>query len=269
MDILILAAGRGERMRVAYPYPKPLVPVHGTPMIIRLLYTLLTYISFHKIFIVVRPEDEPLFQRELQRYFPREHNLQKWVFVRQEERHGYGTAAGVQAFIQSVPDIQDHVLILNSDTPMLTPKSLEKMLTSTRDAELCVGTVFIKNPKGYGRIIREDNSIMIVEQKEIPDGHEWNDIHEVNTGIYIVHRSLLNKVDTIIECVITHEKKLTDICDLTDSITTFNQFSEVEIMNINTPLDRNFAENILKKQRDDTLDRILYNLVASSTRTST
>jgi len=259
MDIIILAAGRGERMRQAFPYPKPLVPIHGVPMIIRLIDTLFTSrLIIGRVYIVIRKDDEPLFQKEVSRYFPRI-SPQKIRWIHQEEKaDGYGTGAGVHAVLRSGDEMSERILILNSDTPLLTARSIEGIATSGAEVSLCVGTVFLKDPRGYGRIVRSVNgTIQIVEQKEITDGHEWETINEVNTGIYVVCRDVFHQLKEITPCPVINEKKLTDICRLSRNTITYGRFSEREVLNVNSPTDRNYAEHLLMKERDDTIDRLL------------
>jgi 2-C-methyl-D-erythritol 4-phosphate cytidylyltransferase len=63
IHVVILAAGRGERMRAAFPgIPKSLVPLDHTPMLVRLLRTLQSSVlEVNAITIVVRPEEKDLF----------------------------------------------------------------------------------------------------------------------------------------------------------------------------------------------------------------
>lgn len=260
IQVILLAAGRGERMRASFPYPKALVPIHGVPMIVRLLQTLLgSRLILENIVIVVRPEDEALFRGELPRYLPR---FRRFVFVVQESCDGYGTASGVQAVLRAGVPLADRIMIMNSDTPFLSAESLEKMASSSMTADLCLGTAFIEG-RGYGRVIRSGDSVRIMEQKEIdllPEGHEWRDICEANTGVYLVTPPLLKRVGEIVECSVTREKKLTDLCALAGSVSLIPGFSGREVLNINSPLDRNYAEYLLSKERDDMIDSFFFRL---------
>jgi bifunctional N-acetylglucosamine-1-phosphate-uridyltransferase/glucosamine-1-phosphate-acetyltransferase GlmU-like protein len=262
IQVIILAAGRGERMRSAFPYPKALVPINGIPMIVRLLQTLLgSRLIIENILIVVRPEEEALFREEMSRYFPRARRL-RWVV--QQPCDGYGTASGVQAVLRSGEPLADRVMIMNSDTPFLSAGSLEKMASSTdATTDLCVGSVFVEG-RGYGRVVRSGDTVRIVEQKEIdilPEDHEWRGVCEANTGVYLARGAFLGQAREIVECPVTHEKKLTDLCGLARSVRVFSGFSALEVLNVNSPLDRNYAEYILSKERNDLIDSFFFRLL--------
>lgn len=265
IHVVILAAGRGERMRAAFPgIPKSLVPLDHTPMLIRLLRTLQSpLLSVEAVSVVVRPEEQELFAGELRRYLSG-HFLQKVMLCAQQEKMGYGTAAGLQAFVSTEPP-QDRFMILNGDAPLVLPETLRAMIMAAQDADLVVGTVFMRDPSGYGRVIKLGDRIKILEQKEmegLPSDHPSRTICEVNTGIYLMTRHLMKKTLTITECPITREKKLTEVCGLSDSPRVFSGFTEEETLNINSPLDRNYAEHVLFEKRTEAIHRPLYALLA-------
>lgn len=273
LRVLVLAAGRGERMRQGFPgIPKALVPVDHTPMIIRLIQTLLhsNHLDIANLTVVVRPEDEALFLTEFTRYLS-PILLRKIGFVIQNLEDGYGTAAGVQAFLRQtpLPLSEDLILILNGDAPLLRVQSLENMIQHFT-SDLLLGTVFVDNPHGYGRIVHESPfQIRILEQKEVdqlPPHHSSRNLHEVNTGIYLMAASLLPIVSSISTCPVTHEKKLTDLCLLSPRTHVFSGFSEQEVVNINSPLDRNYAEHLLFLQRQEAIHRPLFSLLKKDMR---
>jgi len=273
IHVVILAAGRGERMRAAFPgIPKSLVPLDHTPMLVRLLRTLQnTLLDVHAITIVVRPEEEDLFSRELRRYMS-SHFMQKVMFCVQEEQMGYGTAAGLQAFASTTSAYHDdRYMVLNGDAPLVLAETLHKMMMVAPNADLVVGTVFMQDPSGYGRVVRMGggSGIKILEQKEIdalPSNDPSRKVCEVNTGIYLMTKELVQKTQKIEECPVTKEKKLTDICGWTESAHVFSGFTEEETLNINSPLDRNYAEYILFQKRTEAIHRPLYALLAKDMR---
>jgi bifunctional UDP-N-acetylglucosamine pyrophosphorylase/glucosamine-1-phosphate N-acetyltransferase len=272
---IILAAGRGERMRIGFPgIPKALVPVDHTPMIIRLLKTLQSIVpSLHSISIVVRPEERALFKKEMDRYLSSRY-VEKIHLVVQEEKHGYGTAAGVQAAVESMDISSDHVyLVLNGDAPLIRTESLQKMIHDEwkEDTELVMGTVFVQDPTGYGRIFRDNvsSSIRILEQKEVdelPEHHPMRNVREINTGVYAVSGALMKRALSIEECPVTGEKKWTDICLRTNSIRVFSGMNEEEAINVNSPLDRNYAEHVVHTRRMEAIQRPLFSLLAKDMR---
>ena len=102
----------------------------------------------------------------------------------QAERNGTGHA--VQLALVGAPRI-GNVLVVAGDTPLLNPLTLNEFLAAHHEAgnEVSVLTAQLPDPKGYGRIIRdEDGSILrIVEERDADDFEKA--IDEINTGVYL------------------------------------------------------------------------------------
>ena len=92
--------------------------------------------------------------------------------------------------------MDENVLILNGDTPLLSSTLLNNFLENMCSAKILVSS--LDNPYGYGRIIydKNNNFIEIVEEKDCTE-YEKN-INIINAGIYLFHSSLLNKYIPII-----------------------------------------------------------------------
>lgn len=245
LKVVILAAGKGVRMSAVYPgIPKPMIPVGNIPMLIRLLMTIESLnIDFNNIFVVVGKDLTPLFKKETARY------LGKCpVFVEQDESYGYGTGAAIQAFLFNIVDLKedDEVLILNGDAPFLLKESIRRMQMEKLlfGYDLLVGTGFVKDPSGYGRIrFERTGKLVILEEKEL-NGFQTN---HVNGGIYLVSARLLDRALEIRECNSTKEKKITDLLLFSTCLGIYSDLDSIEILNINTPFDKTFAEFILSK----------------------
>ena len=102
----------------------------------------------------------------------------------QAERNGTGHA--VQLALVGAPQ-SGTVLVVAGDTPLLNPLTLNEFLAAHHEAgnEVSVLTAQLPDPKGYGRIIRdEDGSILrIVEERDANDFEKA--IDEINTGVYL------------------------------------------------------------------------------------
>jgi len=103
----------------------------------------------------------------------------RWVL--QAERLGTGHA--VQQAMPGTPD-DNRVLILAGDVPLLTADTLSRLLLETPQDDMAVLTVDLDDPSGYGRIVREGNSVhRIVEQKDASNDEQA--IREINTGVIL------------------------------------------------------------------------------------
>lgn len=110
-----------------------------------------------------------------------------WV----EQTEQLGTGHAVQ---QATPHIEDDSisLILYGDVPLIQRATLDQLINASKVSDIALLSVVLKDPMGYGRIIRNNNAIQaIVEQKDASD--EQLKICEVNTGIMSVKTKLLKK----------------------------------------------------------------------------
>lgn len=102
----------------------------------------------------------------------------------QEEMLGTGHA--VMQASKYLEGKKGKVLVLNGDVPILRPETLNRLLNKSIENKECATllTAIYDNPKGYGRIVRDEggNIEAIVEEKDTND--EQKAIKEINAGIY-------------------------------------------------------------------------------------
>jgi bifunctional N-acetylglucosamine-1-phosphate-uridyltransferase/glucosamine-1-phosphate-acetyltransferase GlmU-like protein len=117
LRVLIPAAGRGSR--AGLPYPKTLYPVHGTPILHRLLATLMPYDSSPTV--VVSPHGEPLIRTSLKQAALNAH------LVVQAAPRGMGDA--VLCFEQSpAAGHAEHILLAWGDLANLQPHTVASLV---------------------------------------------------------------------------------------------------------------------------------------------
>ncbi|MFV3305198.1 bifunctional UDP-N-acetylglucosamine diphosphorylase/glucosamine-1-phosphate N-acetyltransferase GlmU [Pseudomonas sp. NY15181] len=176
LEIVILAAGQGTRMRSALP--KVLHPVAGKPMLAHVIDTART-LHPSRIHVVIGHGAE-LVRERLQ--------ADDLNFVIQEQQLGTGHAvAQASPFLSA-----DKVLILYGDVPLIEQPTLERLMAQATAEQLALLTVELDDPTGYGRIIRDAAGEVqaIVEQKDASP--EQRAIREGNTGILAVPRERLD-----------------------------------------------------------------------------
>ncbi|MCY1265438.1 Bifunctional protein GlmU [compost metagenome] len=175
LEIVILAAGQGTRMRSALP--KVLHPIAGKPMLAHVIDTARS-LSPQRIHVVIGHGAERV----------RESLAADDIdFVLQAEQLGTGHAVA-----QALPFLQaERVLILYGDVPLIEQPTLERLLQQATPEQLALLTVELADPTGYGRILRDDAGEVraIVEQKDATP--EQRAIREGNTGILAVPRERL------------------------------------------------------------------------------
>lgn len=175
------------------------------------------------------------------------------IMVRQPKLSG--TADAVR---QVEPHLKNHsgdVLILCGDTPLLNKAVIKELLKTHRNSKaVCTFlTATVKDPSGYGRVIRDDRGkvVAIREEKDALE-HERN-IAEINVGVYCVRSRELFKV---LKNIRLNEKKkefyLTDIIDLFhqsgQTVATTKAQDSVEGLGVNTKEDLAVAESIIRQR---------------------
>ncbi len=172
MNIVILAAGQGKRMRSSLP--KVLHPVAGRPMLAHVIAAARSACTEAASITVVIGHGAATVQEA----FPETQGLH---FVRQEPQLGTG-----HAVMQAVPHLDDATptLVLYGDVPLITATTLRHLLQAA-GRDVGVLTVRLADPSGYGRVVRNERGdvVRIVEQKDASAAEQA--IDEVNTGIVV------------------------------------------------------------------------------------
>ncbi|MBU2642441.1 MAG: bifunctional UDP-N-acetylglucosamine diphosphorylase/glucosamine-1-phosphate N-acetyltransferase GlmU [Gammaproteobacteria bacterium] len=223
LEILILAAGKGTRMRS--DLPKVLHKLAGKPLLGHVVDNAHA-LGASQTCVVYGFGGEAV---------PQALADDKLTFVLQAQQHGTGHA--VQ---QALPALADDsvTLILYGDVPLTHTATLQPLVTAARAGKLGLLTVTLADPTGYGRIVREHGKVTrIVEHKDATDAERA--IAEVNTGILAVTtRHLKQWIATLKNDNAQGEYYLTDIIAqaVADgvAIETHQPAHEWEVLGINS-----------------------------------
>lgn len=172
LDIVILAAGQGTRMRSALP--KVLHPIAGKSMLAHVVDTA-RKLKPQSIQVVIGHGAETVREQLA---------ADDVSFVVQSEQLGTGHAVA-----QAVPNLKaENTLVLYGDVPLIEASTLDSLLTQLSANCMALLTVHLDNPAGYGRIVRNDAGAVqaIVEHKDASP--EQLKICEGNTGILAAPR---------------------------------------------------------------------------------
>ncbi len=178
MNIVILAAGMGKRMRSRLP--KVLQPLADKPMLEHVIEKARLLGSDNRLIVVVGHGAEAV-----KSYFAQASDL---TFALQAEQLGTG-----HALLQALPycDPEKPTLVLLGDVPLIRPQTLQDLVNAAGD-HVGLLTVCLDNPKGYGRIVRRDGEVFaIVEEKDATEQERL--INEVNTGIMVLPTRYLER----------------------------------------------------------------------------
>ena len=165
------------------------------------------------------------------------------TFLQKEQ---LGTADAVKTTIDNIND-SEKVLILYGDVPLIKRKTLQDLCLI--DSEISILTTTLKDPTGYGRVIKDENNfaISVVEEKDATDLQKR--IKEIFTGILVANGSVLKTlIPQINNENSAKEFYLTDLI----GIATNNGF---KINTLNSPQDETMGANSRKEQEE--LERVL------------
>ncbi|MBP0611271.1 MULTISPECIES: bifunctional UDP-N-acetylglucosamine diphosphorylase/glucosamine-1-phosphate N-acetyltransferase GlmU [Burkholderia] len=177
MNIVILAAGTGKRMRSALP--KVLHPLAGRPLLSHVIDTARTLQPSRLVVVVGHGAEQvqaAVAAPDVQ-------------FAVQAEQLGTGHAVR-----QALPllDPAQPTLVLYGDVPLTRASTLRRLVDAAHDGRYGILTVTLDDPTGYGRIVRDAAGFVtrIVEQKDAsPDELR---IAEINTGIIVTPTAQLS-----------------------------------------------------------------------------
>ncbi len=173
LTVLVMAAGRGTRMRS--PLPKVLHPVCGKPMVEWVIDAARTA-GTDEVVCITRPGDGVA------------DGLPDDVTA-VEQREGEGTAAAVLAAREAVGD-RGEVVVLSGDVPLQSAELIAALVATHRHqgAAATLLTTANLDPTGYGRVVRAaDESIERIVETKHSEGVSAEElaIREINIGTYV------------------------------------------------------------------------------------
>jgi len=184
LQVVILAAGKGVRMRSAKP--KVLHRVCGISLLERVLRATSELKPVDTTVVVGFEQEKVRSEVEKQKF--QVSNLQ---FVEQKEQNGTGHAT--QVALKSVKAEATHVLIIPGDVPLITADALKKLVADSVSSKLSLISAVLPDATGFGRIVRDAKNQVerIVEHKDASEKERG--IKEFNSGIYLVEKKFLEE----------------------------------------------------------------------------
>lgn len=244
--VLILAAGKGTRMKS--PLPKPLHQVCGLPIIAHILKAAQA-LEPAAVGVVTGHGSEQVIKTVKE-------GLPAWgvtapvVFAEQTDLSGSGSA--VKAALPLIAKFEQ-IVVLNGDTPLLKPATLAQMTASfeQNEAGALVLGVSVPEPYGYGRIVRAADGCFdrIVEEADADE--PTKKINEINSGMYVFNARALESALALLKPQgPKREYYLTDtlslIKDMGSPVLVFNSSDYEQALGVNSKAQLAQAEQILR-----------------------
>ena len=252
LDVLVLAAGLGTRMRSNHA--KVLHGADGRPLINHVCRTAAA-LSPEKIYIVVGHQADDVRDAVLEQFGDSE-----VVFVEQKQQLGTGDA--VNSAREHLDGRDSTILILSGDVPLIRPETLSGLIQqhhTHRNTACTILTVNQSDPTGYGRVLRGPGGAFerIVEQKDATDVER--EIKEINAGIYCFNtRRLFETLKSVKNDNAQGEYYLTDVPALLnaagDEVAIFLHSDPHEIEGVN---NRRQLADIERLIRERTISRLM------------
>jgi len=202
--VIMLGAGLGTRMKS--DKAKVLHEILQKPMVLYVAETA-RKIAGNNVILVIGHQAEKVRQVVSEKV--------DVLFALQKEQLGTGHA--VLCALPYIPSHVDEVIILCGDVPLLTENTLIRLyddhVSAGRDVSLLA--VEIENPKGYGRLLINENRELtgIVEESDATD--EQRRVKLINTGIYCIKKEFLfDSLNEIKSDNVKGEFYLTDIVEI-------------------------------------------------------
>jgi bifunctional UDP-N-acetylglucosamine pyrophosphorylase/glucosamine-1-phosphate N-acetyltransferase len=223
LDIVILAAGKGTRMKSALP--KVLHRLAGRPLLVHVLDGCATLRADRTVVVTgyaAADVEQCVAGRGVQ-------------CVRQEPQLGTGHAVQQAA---ALLDESGTTLILNGDVPLISADTARRLVDACDGRRLALLTLELDDPSGYGRIVRERDTVRgIVEHKDASASQRA--IREIYTGIMAAPTAALKRwLARLTNHNAQHEYYLTDIVAMAVAdgvpVTTQAARDETEVLGVNS-----------------------------------
>lgn len=241
LAIVIMAAGKGTRMKS--DQAKVLHKANGRPVIEYVLEKSET-LEPEKIVLIVGHQADSV--KEATKKYPVEWALQEPQL---------GTGHAIMQAERPLHSFTGDILILSGDAPLVNITTLRNLIQSHRreNAAATVLTARLKDPSGYGRIVRsgQSNTVSkIVEHKDASP--EELLVEEINSGVYVFRSDILfDALQQITNNNAQEEYYLTDVFSVCfgkkEKVCAFETANADEIKGINTVEQLREAESLLSE----------------------
>ncbi|MGD9561681.1 MAG: bifunctional UDP-N-acetylglucosamine diphosphorylase/glucosamine-1-phosphate N-acetyltransferase GlmU [Pyrinomonadaceae bacterium] len=254
LNVLVLAAGLGTRMRSGLA--KVLHKLDGRPLISHVCRTAAA-LAPENIYVVIGHQGDEVKTAVLS-----ELDGQSVVFVTQEQQLGTGDA--VNAARSFLGESESTLVVLSGDVPMIRHQTLADLIQHhhrhlERGATCTIMTVRLSDPTGYGRVVRDDQSLFrrIVEQKDANE--DERQINEINAGIYCFDtKKLFSALKAVKNNNAQGEYYLTDVpallTDAGEDVAIFQHSDPQEIEGVNNRVQLADLERLICRR---TISRLM------------
>ncbi len=250
LDIVIMAAGKGTRMKSRHP--KVLHRLAGRPLLGHVLATTAA-LPPHRCWVITGHGADAVESAIAG---------SGAQAVRQMPQRGTGHA--VQQVVPHLADVDaagSTTLILNGDVPLIAADTARALADACGGTRLALLTIVLPDATGYGRIVRADGAadgavLGIVEHKDASPAQRQ--IREVYTGMMAAPTAMLRRwVMALKDDNAQREFYLTDIVAMAVAegvpVVASQAADETEVLGVNSPLQLADLERRFQRRQADAL----------------
>ena len=244
LNIVIMAAGKGTRMKSARP--KVLHTLGGTSLLQHVLNTCAALGATRTVVVTGHGADEVEAAAQ----------GDALSFVRQMPQLGTGHA--IQQALPALDDTARSTLILNGDVPLIRADTAQALAQACGGEKLALLTIELPDATGYGRILRDAAGGVqgIVEHKDASPAQRA--IREIYTGMMAAPTAALKRwVAALKNDNAQREYYLTDIVAMAVAegvpVVATQPASDTEVLGVNSPLQLADLERRLQRAQAEAL----------------
>jgi bifunctional UDP-N-acetylglucosamine pyrophosphorylase / glucosamine-1-phosphate N-acetyltransferase len=247
LNIVIMAAGKGTRMKSALP--KVLHRIGGRSLLQHVVDSAAALGAAQTVIVTGHGADD--VEAAMAGKGAR--------FVRQMPQLGTGHA--VQQVVPVLDDGNATTLILNGDVPLIRTDTARALAAACGGQRLALLTIQLADPSGYGRILRAADGATgevtgIVEHKDASAAQR--EIREVYTGMMAAPTALLKRwVMALKNDNVQREYYLTDIVAMAVldgvAVVASPAAAEAEVLGVNSPVQLADLERRFQRQQAEAL----------------
>ena len=235
LTTIILAAGKGTRMNSSLS--KVLHPIANQPMLSHIIDKS-EKLKSNKIIVVVNETFN----------IPKKKPNSKIIYVVQNQQLGTGDA--IKVCLKNIDKVNNRVLILYADVPLINNSTLRKLIKLRTKNEIKILAFKKLEKNNYGKLIIQNSVVeKIIEAKEFKTDNQPDDC---NSGVFCASAAgLLKLIPKIKNSNVKKEYYLTDFFELAFNSkyrTKVVYGSEEEFMGINNKVELAQAEKIMQNK---------------------
>ncbi|MEY3027262.1 MAG: Bifunctional protein GlmU [Planctomycetota bacterium] len=241
---VILAAGKGTRMQS--DLPKVMHPAMGRPMVRWVVDAARAAGATKTVLVIGHGAD--LLRAE----FAGERDIE---FALQEQQLGTGHAVMMAKENLVEGAASNDAFVLCGDGPLIRPETLATLLSLHRSqgASATLATSVIDDPKGYGRIVRDEAGRLarIVEQKDASEAERA--IREINPSYYCFRTDdLFDALSRVGNRNASGEYYITDVFEILRNdgrtVAAVDAVPPEDVLSVNDPAQLAEVDGILRRR---------------------